>query len=156
MSHPIREALSRIRVARCYLHNPDRAEWEAREELAELAAFDRFTLAGIAGLNDDWKRTPVWVHAKLMLVDGEWGTVGSCNLHRYSLFGNCELNAAFWDRDTARTLLGELLLEHLGQDISGLDDLAALQLFGRVARHNRRLADEGDSNWQGLAFSLLP
>ncbi len=132
------------------------AEGAIPEVLANLAAFDNFTLAGIAGLGDDGKRNPVWIHSKLMLVDGEWGTVGSCNLHRYSLFGNGEMNAAFWDHETARVLLSELLYEHLDRNISGLDDRAALQLFGKIARNNRRRFENGDSRWQGLAFSLLP
>ncbi len=132
------------------------AEGKIPGELSDLAAYDSFTLAGITGLGDDGKRNPVWIHSKLMLVDGEWGTVGSCNLHRYSLFGNCEMNAAFWDQETARTLLAELLYEHLNKDISGLDDRAALQLFGKIARSNRRLFENGDGRWQGLAFSLLP
>ncbi|MBM7566418.1 phospholipase D-like domain-containing protein [Paenibacillus sacheonensis] len=132
------------------------AEGDIPEPLAALAEFDHFTLAGIAGLGDDGKRKPVWVHAKLMLIDGKWGTVGSCNLHRFSLFGNCEMNAAFWDEESARTLLAALLDEHLGTDITGLDDRAALRLFGTIARNNRRLSDHGDCGWQGLAFSLLP
>ena len=132
------------------------AEGKIPEELVDLAAFDNFTLAGIAGLSDDGRRSPVWVHAKLMLIDGQWGTVGSCNLHHYSLFGNGEMNAAFWDTETAHRLLAELLHEHLGQDVSELDDCAALQLFGTIARSNRRLFDDGDNRWQGLAFSLLP
>lgn len=132
------------------------AEGEIPEALANLAAFDNFTLAGIAGVGDDGKRNPVWVHAKLMLVDGEWGTVGSCNLHRHSLFGNGEMNAAFWDQETARTLLNELLYEHLDRDVSRLDDCAALQLFGRIARDNRQLFENHDNRWQGLAWSLLP
>lgn len=131
------------------------AEGKIPEDLAQLAAFGSFTLAGIAGIGDDGARHPVWIHAKLMLVDGVWGTVGSCNLHRYSLFGNCEMNAAFWDQETARVLLATLLDEHLDQDISGLGARAALQLFSTIARNNRRLFDNGESRWQGLAFSLL-
>ena len=129
---------------------------ELSEELATLGAFETCTLAGIAGLGNDGQRKPVWVHAKLMIVDGEWGTVGSCNLHRHSLFGNCELNAAFWDRETARALLSELLREHLERDISGMDDLAALRLFRAIAADNRKLFKAGERAWQGLAFSLLP
>jgi phosphatidylserine/phosphatidylglycerophosphate/cardiolipin synthase-like enzyme len=91
-----------------------------------------------------------------MIVDGEWGTVGSCNLHRFSLFGNCEMNAAFWDRPTACGLLRELLQEHLDQDITGLDDRAAIRLFRTIARENRARFDAGEGEWQGLAFSLLP
>ena len=132
------------------------ADGEVSEELAALGAFENFTLAGIAGLGNDGQRKPVWVHAKLMIVDGEWGTVGSCNLHRYSLFGNSEMNAAFWDRKTARALLSELLWEHLEKDTSAIDDLAALRLFRAIAEDNRMLFNAGDPAWQGLAFSLLP
>jgi phosphatidylserine/phosphatidylglycerophosphate/cardiolipin synthase-like enzyme len=132
------------------------AAGEISEELVTLGGFETFTLAGIAGLGNDGQRKPVWVHAKLMVVDGEWGTVGSCNLHRHSLFGNSELNAAFWDRETARALLSELLREHLDRDISGMDDLAALRLFRAIAGYNRKLFKAGKPAWQGLAFSLLP
>lgn len=132
------------------------AEGTMTAEFAALTDFDNFTLAGIAGLGDDGKRHPVWIHAKLMLVDGEWGTVGSCNLHRYSLFGNCEMNAAFWDREMAQTLLSELLREHIDHDVSELDNLAALQLFAKTVRNNRLLLEKGDMNWKGIAFQLEP
>lgn len=132
------------------------AEGTVTEELASLTAFENFTMAGIAGLDDDGKRRPVWIHSKLMLVDGEWGTVGSCNLHRFSLFGNCEMNAAFWDRDMANTLLSELLYEHIDYDVSEMNHLAAMQLFAKTVRNNRRLYEEGNLDWQGIAFQLCP
>ncbi|MGO4570222.1 phosphatidylserine/phosphatidylglycerophosphate/cardiolipin synthase family protein [Rhizobium sp. 2YAF20] len=132
------------------------AEGKVSEELASLGKFEKFTLAGLAGLGDDGKRKPVWVHAKLMIVDGEWGTVGSCNLHRYSLFGNCEMNAAFWDRDTARALLSELLQEHLATDTARMDDHVALELFRSIAEQNRQHFEADEHAWQGIAFSLLP
>jgi len=131
-------------------------EQEVSADLAALCAFENFTLAGIAGLGTDGRGKPVRVHAKLMVVDGQWVTVGSCNLHRFSLFGNSEMNAAFWDTDTARALLSELLQEHLNQDTSGMSDRAALQLFRRIARENRARFEAGDHDWQGLAFSLDP
>jgi cardiolipin synthase A/B len=127
---------------------------EHPESLQALTAFENFTLAGLAGLSDDGQRKPVWVHSKLMIVDGEWGTVGSCNLHRYSLFGNCELNAAFWDRQIARTLLSDLLREHLEQDFSDADDLVALRQFRAIAAENARLLKAGKMGWPGLAFTL--
>ena len=132
------------------------AEGPIPEGLRALASFDNFTLSGIAGLDESGRRMPVWVHSKLMLIDGEWGTVGSCNLHRHSLFGNGEMNVSFWDRGTARRLLSGLLYEHLDTDTKALDDRSSLRLFGRIARDNRRRSDGGDSRWQGLAFSLLP
>jgi cardiolipin synthase A/B len=66
------------------------------------------------------------------------------------------MNAAFWDRKTARALLSELFREHLERDISGMDDIAALRLFRAIAGYNRKLFNVGDPAWQGLAFSLLP
>jgi cardiolipin synthase A/B len=123
---------------------------------ATLGAYENFTLAGIAGLGADGRRRPVYVHAKLMLVDDLWGTVGSCNLHGFSLLGNSEMNAAFWAPDSVRALRCELLQEHLDVDTSGMDDRPALQLFRKVAEENRRRFATGDHAWQGLAFSLDP
>jgi phosphatidylserine/phosphatidylglycerophosphate/cardiolipin synthase-like enzyme len=124
------------------------------ETRAALGAYENFTLAGLAGLGADRRRKPVYVHAKLMLVDDTWATVGSCNLHRYSLFGNSELNAAFRDPDAVRAIRSELFLEHLDLDSSGMDAREAHRAFRKVAQDNRRRLDAGDPAWQGLAFSL--
>ena len=122
--------------------------------LVKFGIFDNFMLAGIAGIGDDGHRKSVYVHSKLMLVDDEWATVGSCNLHRFSLFGNGEMNAAFSDSRTVRALRCELLQEHLAVDTSGIDDRGALSLFREIARQNRRKLEGGDPTWQGLAFEL--
>ena len=124
------------------------------EARAQLAAYENFSLCGIAGLGADNRRKPVYVHAKLILVDDEWATVGSCNLHHYSLFGNSELNAAFRDPVTVRAMRVELFQEHLAVDTSALDDVSALRLFRRIAHENRQRHTNNDPNWQGLAFSL--
>jgi cardiolipin synthase A/B len=111
-------------------------------------------LAGIAGLGVDGRRRPVYVHAKLMLVDDKWATVGSCNLHRFSLFGNSEMNVAFSEPSTVRSFRCELLREHLDRDTSGMSDREAFYLFRKIARENRRKFEVGDPAWQGLAFEL--
>lgn len=111
-------------------------------------------LAGIAGKGVDGRRKPIYVHAKLILIDDEWATVGSCNLHRFSFFGNSEMNAAFSEPNTIRAFRCELLREDLGRDTSGLDDRDALDLFCKVARENRKKFEAGDHAWQGLAFEL--
>lgn len=123
-------------------------EWRA------LSSYENFTLAGLAGLGMDRRRKPVYVHSKIMLVDDLWATVGSCNLHRFSLFGNSELNAAIWDPEAVRAMRSELLLEHLNLDTSHLDGRAALQLFRRIALQNRGRLEQGDQEWEGLAFAL--
>ena len=110
--------------------------------------------AGLVGIGADDRRKSIHVHSKLMLIDDEWAMVGSCNLHRFSLFGNGEMNAAFSDPHTVRTFRCELLQEHLDQDTSGMDDRSALRLFREIARQNRRKLEAGDHAWQGLAFEL--
>lgn len=131
---------------------PDRRDFfEAR---ASLGAFSGFTLAGLAGLGADGRRSPVYVHSKLMLIDDEWGTVGSANLHRYSLFGNAEMNVAFAEPASVRAIRAALFQEHLGEDTADLGPRAALRLFQRIARENRRKLDLGDAVWRGLTFTL--
>src|SRR5205085_12022903 len=59
---------------------PERAEVAAaRARRARLARWEQFTLCGLAGRTPDGGREPIHVHSKLMLVDDEWATVGSCN-----------------------------------------------------------------------------
>jgi cardiolipin synthase len=47
---------------------------------------------------------PALLHAKTMVVDGIWATVGSTNLDHRSFALNEELNVAIYDVDTARRL----------------------------------------------------
>ena len=124
-------------------------------DLLALAKYDNCTLAGIAGVGFDGKRKPVWVHAKLMIVDDVWFTVGSSNLHHASLFENAELNIACWHPGTARVLRNELMEEHLDHDTSSMGDLAALRFFRKVAMENRTKFDTAENDWQGLVFSLI-
>jgi phosphatidylserine/phosphatidylglycerophosphate/cardiolipin synthase-like enzyme len=127
------------------------AAWEAR---ACFAKHENFTLCGMAALGGYGARKPVYVHSKLMLVDDEWASVGSCNLHRYSLFGNGELNAAFSDARSVRALRVALFREHLDEDSSEIDDVDAIHLFRRVACDNRRRHDRSEAHWQGMAFAI--
>jgi phosphatidylserine/phosphatidylglycerophosphate/cardiolipin synthase-like enzyme len=135
-------------------HRPERKPFFDR--LEALGGYEHFTLTGIAGQTQSGGRKYVYVHAKIMLIDDTWATIGSCNLHANSLFGHSEMNAAVWDRDVVRALRCQLLLEHLGQDTEHLDDLPAMQLYQRIARENAARWGAGDADWQGLACSLNP
>lgn len=160
----LREALDRgVEVV---LLTPAEPEAEQAVDRPERKAFldarsalgdhDHFTLAGIAGLDANGQRQNVYVHAKLMLIDDTWATIGSANLHAYSLFGSTEMNASIWDEAFVRAFRCELFSEHLDLDTSHLDDLAALRLYRRIAIENRGKRDAGESHWQGLAFRLNP
>ncbi len=137
----------------------DRKDPQHRERFERTAALGRypnFALAGIASANAEGQRANIYVHSKMMLVDDAWATIGSCNLHGFSLFGNTEMNATFWDPAVVRALRCDLLAEHLGEDTASLDDRAALALYRRVAADNRRRREAGDHQWQGIVFSLDP
>jgi cardiolipin synthase A/B len=124
------------------------------EARSALGSYNNFALCGIAGLSTDGFRKPVYVHSKLMLIDDVWATVGSANLHRFSMFGNGELNAAIFSADSVRAFRVALFEEHLGLDTSGMDGLAAHRQFGDIARANREKFLVENHNWQGLAFNL--
>jgi cardiolipin synthase A/B len=126
------------------------------DERRALARRRHFTLAGLSGRDATGTRHPVHVHAKLMIVDDVWATTGSCNLHRYSMYGNSELNIAFADAVAVRALRCALLAEHLGQDTSALDGRSALRVFRAVAEQNAARQHGGDSDWEGIACAMDP
>jgi len=123
--------------------------------VASLGNFDHFLLAGIASNSGAGSYHGVYVHAKIMLVDDAWATIGSTNVADRSFFGDTELNASFWHPETVRALRCELLQEHLGSDTAGLDDSAALALFREVARKNQGRRERGE-RLEGLAFAIDP
>ncbi|HEY7200801.1 MAG TPA: phosphatidylserine/phosphatidylglycerophosphate/cardiolipin synthase family protein [Candidatus Dormibacteraeota bacterium] len=139
--------------ARAARGRPDMRAFDDR--MRSLGRHERFALVGIAGRSAGG-RHDVYVHAKVMLIDDAWATIGSCNLHAPSVLGNTELNATFWDPGVVRALRRELLAEHLDVDTADLDDRAALDAYRLIARENRARRDAGDPDWQGLAFSLDP
>ena len=106
------------------------------DRVASLAQYERFSLVGIAAMIEEGERRNIYVHGKIMLVDDEWATIGSCNLHSNSLSGHTEMNASIWDATVVRPLRCELLNEHLGQDTAHLDAREALQLYRAIAQQN--------------------
>ncbi len=107
------------------------------EKLAQLGAHPCFTLAAIAASRPGGRYDEIYVHAKIMLVDDAWGTIGSTNVADRSFHHDTELNASFWHPPTVRALREALLAEHLGIDTSGWDDLRGLRLFREIALANR-------------------
>ena len=58
-------------------------------------------------------RDPVYIHAKIGIVDDRWLTVGSANLNAHSLFHDTEMNVVTHDPDLARATRLRLWSEHL-------------------------------------------
>jgi phosphatidylserine/phosphatidylglycerophosphate/cardiolipin synthase-like enzyme len=56
---------------------------------------------------------PVYVHAKVAIIDDTWWTAGSANLNSRGLQSDAEINIAVFDATTARDLRMRLWTEHL-------------------------------------------
>lgn len=140
-----------IRTAREW---PEYAELFAT--LADLGAKPNFTMAGLARVDGGKRRTPIHVHSKLMTVDDQFATIGSCNLRDRSFDRYTELNASIWDPQLVTALRTELFDEHLGQRTGHLRGRSALAQFRRVAQANRASARGGKGPWTGLTCRIDP
>jgi len=69
---------------------------------------------------------PVYVHAKIGIVDDRWLTIGSANLNEHSLFNDTEVNLVLPDPGLARATRARLWSEHLGRDVAPDADPRAL------------------------------
>jgi phosphatidylserine/phosphatidylglycerophosphate/cardiolipin synthase-like enzyme len=56
---------------------------------------------------------PIYVHAKIGIVDDRWLTIGSANLNEHSLFNDTEMNVVTHDETIARETRLRLWSEHL-------------------------------------------
>jgi phosphatidylserine/phosphatidylglycerophosphate/cardiolipin synthase-like enzyme len=86
---------------------------------------------------------PVDVHAKVLIVDDEWLTVGSANINKRGFKYEAEINAAILDKKTARDLRIRLMAEHLKipacEAESKLDDVdTAFRLWEDHCRANEK------------------
>jgi phosphatidylserine/phosphatidylglycerophosphate/cardiolipin synthase-like enzyme len=70
------------------------------------------TVRSLSGRRDD----PLYVHAKVGIVDDRWLTVGSANLNAHSLLNDTEMNVVTDDAGLARATRVRLWAEHLELD----------------------------------------
>jgi cardiolipin synthase A/B len=68
---------------------------------ASRAQFGELLRAGV----EIYEYTPALLHAKTMVIDGVWATVGSTNLDNLSFAYNDELNLIVYDRGVAQQLV---------------------------------------------------
>jgi phosphatidylserine/phosphatidylglycerophosphate/cardiolipin synthase-like enzyme len=74
------------------------------------------TIRSRSGERDD----PLYVHAKVGIVDDRWLTVGSANLNAHSLLNDTEMNVVTDDPELARATRLRLWSEHLEVDAAAL------------------------------------
>jgi len=93
------------------------------------------TLYAIGGARD-W---PIYVHAKVGIVDDDWMTIGSANLNEHSLFNDTEMNVVTQDarlvRDTRLRLWAEHLQRPLDQ-VSG-DPVSVIDRLWKPIAHEQ-------------------
>lgn len=90
--------------------------------------------------------TPVYVHAKVCVIDDEWATVGSDNFNRRSWTHDSELTAAVCDPEYARSLRTMLAREHLGLEGADAERLSMAKMvdaFADAAAALQRWRDGG-------------
>jgi phosphatidylserine/phosphatidylglycerophosphate/cardiolipin synthase-like enzyme len=66
------------------------------------------------------RTNPIYVHAKIAVIDDKWLTIGSANLNEHSLFNDTEMNIVSHDTDLARQTRLRLWSEHLELPIEDL------------------------------------
>jgi phosphatidylserine/phosphatidylglycerophosphate/cardiolipin synthase-like enzyme len=102
--------------------------WTARTQEIIRQARPTFRLTRLFSVDRDAdggvQYVTVDMHAKVMIVDDEWLTVGSANINERGFKYEAELNAAILDKQTARDLRIRLMAEHLKIPA----DIARLQL----------------------------
>jgi phosphatidylserine/phosphatidylglycerophosphate/cardiolipin synthase-like enzyme len=95
------------------------------------------TIRSLSGERDD----PLYVHAKVGIVDDRWLTVGSANLNAHSLMNDTEMNVVTDDAQLARRTRVRLWAEHLEL----AEEVVAAQAPARLV----------DEHWRPIAYEQL-
>jgi phosphatidylserine/phosphatidylglycerophosphate/cardiolipin synthase-like enzyme len=89
---------------------------DTKGQLGRLIAADAGAgrmLAATLRSRSGGRTDPLYVHAKVGIVDDRWLTVGSANLNAHSLFNDTEMNVVTDDAQLARDTRERLWAEHL-------------------------------------------
>ncbi len=87
---------------------------DADDGAGRLLATTLFATAGT-------RATPVYVHAKIAIIDDRWLTIGSGNLNEHSLFNDTEMNLLICDPTLAHQTRLRLWAEHTEQPVEALE-----------------------------------
>jgi phosphatidylserine/phosphatidylglycerophosphate/cardiolipin synthase-like enzyme len=116
-----RAADPRFRLVVLLPVKPNNGQEDTRGQLGVLAVADagrgRLLACTLEQAGPGGK--PVYVHAKIGIVDDRWLTLGSANLNEHSLFNDSELNVVTHDERLARETRIRLWSEHLEQPADG-------------------------------------
>jgi phosphatidylserine/phosphatidylglycerophosphate/cardiolipin synthase-like enzyme len=88
--------------------------WELKPAAVASGALQAYTLGSSILQVDRALYRPIYVHAKVAIVDDNWVTVGSANINNRGMRDDSELNVAIQQPDIAQALRVVLMAEHLG------------------------------------------
>jgi len=86
----------------------------AAPEAVEQGRLQAFCLATSITVDGHEHYRPIYVHAKVAIIDDLWSTVGSANLNNKGMRDDTEMNVATLDAELAVGLRMMLLAEHVG------------------------------------------
>ena len=112
---------------------------EADEDAGRVLACTLFARSG--QLAD-----PVYIHAKIAVVDDRWLTLGSANLNEHSLFNDTEMNIVSHDPELARGTRMRLWAEHLELPVEQIpaDPVQAIdELWKPISKEQLERRDAG-------------
>jgi phosphatidylserine/phosphatidylglycerophosphate/cardiolipin synthase-like enzyme len=135
---------------------PNNGEDDTRGQLGVLAAAaaghpERFLACTLHQRGDGAR--PVYVHAKVAVVDDRWLTLGSANLNEHSLFNDTEMNIVCRQSEAARSTRLRLWSEHLEcslADVDGDPTEIVDDLWRPVAQEQLRRRRQGQPFTHGL------
>ena len=113
-----------------------------REEASEAAAQGRiqaFSLTASSEVDGEEDYRPIYVHAKVTIIDDLWSTVGSANLNNRGMRDDTEMNVAAFNAELARGLRMLLWAEHL--ELIGEESMLTVA-FHLGHQRQRRSVDE--------------
>ena len=115
-------------------------------ELVEADADSGRLLACTLYARSEHSVDPVYVHAKVAIVDDNWLTVGSANLNEHSLFNDTEMNIVSHDPRLAQETRRRLWAEHLELPIDEVpvDPIETIdELWKPISKAQLELRDAG-------------
>ncbi|MGI8803366.1 MAG: phospholipase D-like domain-containing protein, partial [Solirubrobacteraceae bacterium] len=116
---------------------------EADGERGRLLACALYARDPAAGRSE-----PIYVHAKVGIVDDRWMTLGSANLNAHSLFNDSEVNIVTQDPDLVVAVRRRLWAEHLEADPAAVagDPASVIDgLWRPIAFESRRRREAGET-----------
>ena len=128
-----------------------RLKQEAPEAFTE-GRIQAFCLATSETQEDGEHYRPIYVHAKIAIIDDTWATVGSGNLNNRGMLNDVEMNVAALNPTLARGLRMMLWAEHLG--LYSEAELFDLGYFLGQQQQSSGDTVRGESIWQSVQEML--